>query len=500
MQLCVASAFLCSASAVRNLRSSVVDLGADGGADASEAVAGVWVPVHPEGEQMYWYNPVQGVSVLKLPAGAVATGALQVPNGTMPTIVPLEKRKSCVPHCAWKCTEPVCEQDCEPKCHRPNCQTRCPKLGEDQLSGCHVQCAPPQCRMYCPKDICEGRKTLDCQTPKCATRCEKPQCRFLCNDGLKCKTVCPDPVCDWKCKKPQACPKPECKMVCEKPPDCDDEKPTLPPAGDDIVGSRGKAGFGSGQWETGSWQQCSAVCGTGQQQRTVKCASGYDEDCPASAKPQSSRECTDYSGCQYAVGQWSQCSGRCGEGTQTRPVHCAGAKCTQEKPATEQKCVHDGKECHECNAVVYGGPNFDGWSLVFGPGKWNNADMEVKGAKCDDISSMKVMGLYCHVTAFEFGDFNKAHHGWKAEFGPGEYDLKGLTSRGAQDNDISSLIVEKRGGPAGQNATYSAGQAGQAGNASKNGIAPGWNGTWPMHGSAAVASWTVAALAALLLS
>mmetsp|Transcript_52568 Transcript_52568/g.119761 ORF Transcript_52568/g.119761 Transcript_52568/m.119761 type:complete len:529 (-) Transcript_52568:95-1681(-) len=480
------------AAAGSSLRKAV-NVNVGGGAAAAEAAAeagNIWVPVNLP-DSKYYLNPTTAEERATPPSGAYITKATTVvgytgveehvprtPKGPHGQLVPDEDRISCVPHCTWNCSTPVCEQDCEPKCHRPNCQTRCPKLGEDQLAGCHVQCNAPQCRMFCPKDICEGRKTLDCQTPKCATRCEKPQCRFLCNDGLKCKTVCPDPVCDWKCKKPQACPKPECKMVCEKPPECDEEKPTLPPAGDDeLVGSRGAAGFGSGKWSSGEWGKCSTACGSGTRSREVKCASGYDQDCPASQKPKSSEACAEHSGCQWAPGPWSKCSGLCSEGTQTRKVDCAGPTCSQEKPATEQKCVHDAQECHECGAVVYGGPNFDGWSLKFEPGKYTNSDMEIRGAKCDDVSSIKVLGLYCHVTAFQYGDFNKAHHGWKAEFGPGGYTTKDMLAAGAQDNDVSSMIVEKRGGPASHSGSWG---SASAQNATRGGNATG--GLNPFHG------------------
>jgi hypothetical protein len=137
--------------------------------------------------------------------------------------------------------------------------------------------------------------------------------------------------------------------------------------------------------------------------------------------------------------------------------------------------------------------------------------MELKGAKCDDISSIKVTGLFCHATAFEFGDFNKAHHGWKAEFGVGAYKNKDMVSRGAKDNDVSSMIVEKRGGPGSGNGTSGGaygkyGKYGSNGNNGNNGNGTSGSGRginitnpfgWdPMHpfGGAGAASAVVAVL------
>jgi hypothetical protein len=138
--------------------------------------------------------------------------------------------------------------------------------------------------------------------------------------------------------------------------------------------------------------------------------------------------------------------------------------------------------------------------------------MELKGAKCDDISSLKVFGDYCHVVAFEFGDFNQKHHGWKAEFGFGAYATKDLLARGAKDNDISSMIVERRGGPGGGQGNSTYGGRGRSGSmGGYNGTGVGGNGTghagagaggWPgfpgMHGSAGALSVVSLALASIL--
>mmetsp|Transcript_102179 Transcript_102179/g.234132 ORF Transcript_102179/g.234132 Transcript_102179/m.234132 type:complete len:500 (+) Transcript_102179:84-1583(+) len=451
MQLCVASAFLCSASAVRNLRSSVVDLGADGGADASEAVAGVWVPVHPEGEQMYWYNPVQGVSVLKLPAGAVATGALQVPNGTMPTIVPLEKRKSCVPHCAWKCTEPVCEQDCDPKCSVPQCETRCPKAAAagDWVKGCKVQCGEPNCAMFCPNDPCEGKKTLDCQTPKCTTKCEKPKCALQCphDVNMGCTTVCHEPQCEWHCRKPKDCPHPKCTMACEQAPDCGATSgvisvpPPLDP-GMEKVGNSRTATKKKIEWTIGDWGVCSTRCGDGQQTRRVECSDGQDGHCPG-PRPPTSRTCTSSDACRYDVGEWSECSARCGPGTKTRKVTCNGPACHEDKPDTKMACTGHAETCDQCTMTVWGGKGFNGWERSFPVGEYSSAELEYQGVKCDDVSSLQVVGDFCEAVTYEFGDFNKLHPGWSAVFHQGRYDAHEIESAGAKNNDISSFKVRQ---------------------------------------------------------
>mmetsp|Transcript_3438 Transcript_3438/g.8473 ORF Transcript_3438/g.8473 Transcript_3438/m.8473 type:complete len:342 (-) Transcript_3438:88-1113(-) len=256
----------------------------------------------------------------------------------------------------------------------------------------------------------------------------------------------PDPVCSWKCKKPQHCPKPECKMFCEKPPDCD-SKPTIRPAhsGEVVVGT-GHAQQGVADWSSDSWGRCSESCGHGTMTRQVRCSSGYEADCPVGRKPSSSKECKDMTGCQFVAGAWSQCSARCGEGEQVRDVTCAGEECPGSPPPTSRSCRDDSSSCTDCQVTLFGGPKFDGWSIVLDPGSYGSADLEVLGAKCDDVSSLTVQGVFCEAETFQYGDFNKGHKGWVAKFGSGSYDVKGLVDRGARDNDISSLKVRWAGG------------------------------------------------------
>lgn len=431
--------------------------------DTASQLGNIWVPITLPQRGRRYLNPVTGERREAPPAGAAVTheAAVEGYGGKGPEVtygapgeqfIPESQRKSCVPHCTWNCTQPVCEQKCEPVCRAGECETRCPKMDASQLEKCHVQCSEPKCSMYCPKGkLCEdGNKTLGC--PKCKTRCEEPQCNFVCNNDLGdlCKTVCPDPVCTFKCQDPTSCPKPECKMLCETPPDCG-TNPTLPPVGDHLVIKTGQAQHGLAQWVVGVWDKCSTDCGTGTQSRSVVCSSGHDEDC-TDAKPANSQKCDDYMGCQYAAGEWGECSARCGAGTRSRKVNCAGARCMGPKPAETEPCTHNDKECTECEVVVYGGPSFDGWSLSFGPGDYTVSDMEVKGAKCDDVSSLKVNGLFCEAHVFEYGDFNVQHKGWQAVFKHGQYDRQGLLTGGAKDNDISSMKV-KQTMPSGFNAT-----------------------------------------------
>jgi len=423
------------------------------------ATGNVWVPIQLPGESLSFFNPTTSEWNARLPSGAVETKqALVVTanghttrndtagNHEYGSLVPEEQRTSCVPHCTWECTKPVCEQNCEPRCHRPKCETRCPKATPAQYEKCKVECGEPECQMFCPKDPCQGKKTLDCNTPACKTVCEKPKCKFTCSDDLDCTSVCPQPQCEWKCEKPTECPKPECRMICEKPPNCD-TAPTAKPLkeGESVVRTE-HAKKGEAKHTVGEWGQCSSQCGTGKQTRSVKCTAG-DGTCSdlGMERPASERSCEDYNGCKdggYDVGPWGTCSAQCGEGTQSRNVTCSNKKkCIGDKPDAERTCTHDAAECHSCKATIYGGPSFDGWSLELKPGDYTSSTLEHMGAKCDDVSSLKVYGYYCHLKGYEFGDFNQEHKGWSATFDRGDFKQAAMLKQGAKDNDMSSCKV-----------------------------------------------------------
>jgi hypothetical protein len=123
-------------------------------------------------------------------------------------------------------------------------------------------------------------------------------------------------------------------------------------------------------------------------------------------------------------------------------VSCSNSKkCIGEKPDDQRSCSHDAPECHACKATIFGGPKFDGWSLELQPGEYTSSTLEHLGAKCDDVSSLKVFGYYCHLTGYEYGDFNTEHNGWQTTFDFGNFSQTEMVKHGAKDNDMSSVKV-----------------------------------------------------------
>lgn len=86
-------------------------------------------------------------------------------------------------------------------------------------------------------------------------------------------------------------------------------------------------------WSVGDYGNCSALCGGGQQRRTVSCLDSFGNTAPAYAcqqpAPPSNRSCQTQpcqaslpSGFALVLGDWGTCNSSCGYGSRTRSAMC----------------------------------------------------------------------------------------------------------------------------------------------------------------------------------
>mmetsp|Transcript_9978 Transcript_9978/g.21974 ORF Transcript_9978/g.21974 Transcript_9978/m.21974 type:complete len:516 (+) Transcript_9978:117-1664(+) len=351
---------------------------------------------------------------------------------------------ACYPKCSWSCTKPVCQEDCRPDCEQPKCQTRCPR---PDYSKCKIDCGTPHCSVFCPKDPCHSVNGTKCSSPKCSTQCARAVCSLKCANPVPCSNICHAPSCTWKCKNPKQCNKPECKLMCEKPLGCAQsyELPPLSPAltvEKNFEADRAK-------WVVYEWERCTTECGKGIQTRKVVCSTGSDDHCQFSNKPATQRPCEETGKCnQWRASPWSPCDTTCGSGMRSRHVQCDNEdakECLGPKPHSREACVDEGPHCTKCRVTLYGGQLLDGWRATFGVGDYTTDDLIRKGVKCEDVSSVKVQGECCQAHLYQYGDFNRAHDGWNASLTAGDYDVDALEAAGAQDNDVSAMVVALSG-------------------------------------------------------
>ncbi|XP_078482068.1 papilin-like [Ciona intestinalis] len=185
------------------------------------------------------------------------------------------------------------------------------------------------------------------------------------------------------------------------------------------------------RWLTGSWGECSQPCNGGVKTRDVRCVQGErliidDVHCSnVTAKPANQEACMEMPCPDWTVGAWSECSGECGEGMQTRRVVCAVLHndeneelsthlCNGEKPPTVQHCSNSA-----CEASWFSG-SWTGCTSSCGEGRRTRHVMclsevtylPVRDGDCDEIgkppvvepcnlaSCPRISIVDCHVTAF----------------------------------------------------------------------------------------------------
>ncbi|CAK9057767.1 A disintegrin and metalloproteinase with thrombospondin motifs 12 (ADAM-TS 12) (ADAM-TS12) (ADAMTS-12), partial [Durusdinium trenchii] len=93
-------------------------------------------------------------------------------------------------------------------------------------------------------------------------------------------------------------------------------------------------------WSLGDWSSCSTTCGAGVRSRAVTCPSGWPADCASfEVEPASSESCRGR-GCDWRLGEWSECSNDCGDGSKARTVRCSSGEdtdCVEAKPSNETR-------------------------------------------------------------------------------------------------------------------------------------------------------------------
>lgn len=152
-------------------------------------------------------------------------------------------------------------------------------------------------------------------------------------------------------------------------------------------------------WRAGNWGNCDAngECAFGHKHREVTCASAAGQ-CDPTAKPSSTEHCQNPgAACPSVMTATHAASPVAPAVPMPHPTHAQPAaqahpiphgNATQhpaaQPPTGTVQAVTPGK----CAATVYGGPKFDGWAVTFHDGQFNYTEMEMHGAKCQDISSV----------------------------------------------------------------------------------------------------------------
>eukprot|EP01083_Nonionella_stella_P020794 57693_1 len=117
------------------------------------------------------------------------------------------------------------------------------------------------------------------------------------------------------------------------------------------------------EWHpAGEWSACSAKCDGGMRTRDRECNTGRIQDCVKliGGSETEEEECNTFK-CEWMpFGEWSECSLRCGEGTQTRDRRCStgssedciewfGGRNVEERSCEIRKCEWMDGEVDECS-------------------------------------------------------------------------------------------------------------------------------------------------------
>lgn len=131
------------------------------------------------------------------------------------------------------------------------------------------------------------------------------------------------------------------------------------------------------EWAALDWSECTPSCGPGLRHRVVLCKSADHRatlppaHCSPAAKPPATMRC-NLRRCppaRWVAGEWGECSAQCGLGQQQRSVRCtshtgqASHECTEAlRPPTTQQCEakcdsptpgDSPEECKDVNKVAY---------------------------------------------------------------------------------------------------------------------------------------------------
>eukprot|EP01047_Picozoa_sp_COSAG01_P021106 COSAG01_NODE_1215_length_11206_cov_8.747096_5_plen_1561_part_00 len=103
-----------------------------------------------------------------------------------------------------------------------------------------------------------------------------------------------------------------------------------------------------------------------------------------------------------------------------------------------------------CTVTLYGndGASQTGWHASFGNGDYDAAALAAGGARDNDVSSLTVSGTGCVVTLYDANDldvrrdsYGRTNGAWSVTLPVGTFSTWSLQSKGAADNELSSMRV-----------------------------------------------------------